>query len=135
MVRRLIRPVTPGSDLRNACLIAFRRQTEAECRLRGKYVDQNKRPDLELLEDSEGLNARKGTVARLFALDRWVPVDAEYCPDGKRLADNSDVPGLEHDDQRERARLVALSLPEWNRDRAIGNADTRSGVAFRDPLV
>lgn len=84
--------VTPGTDLRNPCLVAFRGQAEVKGSLVRKHVDQNERSDLELPQDSERFGTRKQAVARLCAFDRGVFVDAEHRSDGKWLPDNPTFP-------------------------------------------
>ncbi len=133
--RSLFCPVAPSADLRHPRLVPFRGQAEVEGSLFRKHINQNERSDLELPQDGECLGAWKNAIARLSAFDRRVLVDAEYRSDGKRLTDNPDVPGLEHDNEGERTPRVAPGLPERDGDGAAGSATARAGVAFRDPLV
>src|ERR1700720_4566274 len=51
--------VTPSTDLRNPCLVAFRGQAEVKGSLVRKHIDQNERSDLELPQDSERFGTRK----------------------------------------------------------------------------
>ena len=123
--------IPPRSDFCNSGPIPFCCQTEGERCFRGKYIDQNERPDLELPNGRDGLSAGKNAVRRLSALNRRVFVDAQHRLDRKGLADNSNVTSLEHDNQCERTTAVALRLPKRHCNRAIGSAIT----AFRDPFV
>jgi hypothetical protein len=50
-----------------------------------------------LVDDGESLGAGEDSVSRLSALDGRVFVDPEHRLLGKRLTDNSNAAGLEHD--------------------------------------
>jgi hypothetical protein len=135
IVLQLFRSITPGTELRHSRLKPFRSETEAELPLFRVNVDQYERSGFELVQSSQRLDARKNAVARFPALDGRVLVNSKDCPGRKRLSDNPHIPGLKHDDERERAPRNALGLPKWHRDRAVRSTNSGSGIAFGDPLV
>ena len=123
--------VSPCAYFRNSRLIPLCRQTEPESSLCSNDIDQNQRSDLELIDRSDGLSTGKNAVTLLSAFNRRILIDAQHCPDRNRLADNSYVSCLEHNDQCKRTTAAALGLPKRHCDRAIGSF----GTAFRDPFV
>jgi hypothetical protein len=56
-------------------------------------------------------------------------------PDWKRLADDTYVSGIQHNDEGERALAVLSGLPERHGDRVVSDAAARTAPAFGDPLV
>ena len=127
--------VTPSVDLCEPSLIPLRGQAEAKTSFLRIDIYQDQRPDLELSKNRQRVNAGKHTVAWLSTFNGRVFVDAEDCSNWRRLADNTDISGLKHDNKGERTPGIARGLPKRDGDRAVGGTRTGGRIAFCDPLV